>query len=604
MRNNAKLKIKTLLAVSVIFIVTGCSLLADKAEGSKGSDNSRAAVANNDSVKLLLGVNEPAGSMSAALTKIEDIINSVEVSGIKNGTRNIVSLQRVHNTSGITGKVSRSMINSIMSEEEIVQIAYDNLESEIEKALYRDFKFEVQKNIADEVISRLKKESVVAYVQVDNLNVLYDNPNDPYYRDGSLWGLNKTNCGSAWDITKGDPITVAVIDSGVDGNHPDLVNNLWSSPEGTWGYDFSDKDNTPEPDGSHGTHVAGTIAAVGNNGIGVVGVAPNVKIMACKIFPNAYSSVCADAIRYAVDNGAKVLNNSWGPRNRQESDPTIENAIRYAHSKGAIVIFAAGNSNDDAQYYYGGNSPYTICVAAVDSNFNKASFSNYGSIVDIAAPGVSIKSTEPNNSYGNKSGTSMAAPHIAGQAALILSVNPNFTYDQVLNKIKTTAISVSATNIGAGVMDAYASVKSGSGGDTEAPTVPGNFSSSNITSSSVDLSWSVSFDNTGVAGYRLYKDGSFLKSVSATSATISNLAANTTYQLSVSAYDAAGNESSKSSVSVTTLPGSGTTSWEPYVSYVTGDIVTQNGDTYSCRQSHTSLPGWEPSNVPALWLKQ
>lgn len=607
MRFNLKVYLRNVFLVLVSAAILSCSIDTYK-EGSKtiaGSVGNRTSGLTEDLnyTKLIVGLKETSRNIDSVVSEIEGLVNSNNSANSFYSTNSYIQLERVHSTTQLKKAIKSSSRYSVMSESEVVQEAYNNLTSEIEKALYRDFKFQVPKDIANEIISKLEKNPDISYIQKDNLNVLYENPNDTHFRDGSLWGLTKTHCDQAWDVTKGNNVIVAVIDSGVDGNHPDLVDNLWTSPQGTWGYDFSDKDDYPSPDGSHGTHVAGTIAAVGNNGRGVIGVAPNVTIMALKIFPKAYSSVCADAIRYAVDNGAKVLNNSWGPRDRQESDPTIENAIRYAHSKGAVVVFAAGNSNDDAQYYYGGNSPYTVCVAAVDSNFNRASFSNYGSVVDIAAPGVSIKSTVPNGSYENKSGTSMAAPHIAGLAALILSKNPSYTNEQVLNKMKSSVIPVSATNIGSGVMNAYKAVQGGGGDDTEAPTVPTQLTSSNITSSSIDLSWQKSTDNKAVTGYRVYKDGVFVKTVSVTNTSINSLNPDTTYRFEVSAVDAAGNESPKAQISEKTLPGIGGTDWKAYVTYNTGDVVTYSGNSYRCLQAHTSLPGWDPVNVPALWQK-
>jgi subtilisin family serine protease len=238
---------------------------------------------------------------------------------------------------------------------------------------------------------------------------------------------------------------------------------MWQDADGRFGRDFSGdgsverEDDDPMDTNGHGTHVAGTIAAIGNNGVGIIGVAPKVKIMAVKIFPHATDNVVVRALKYAVDNGARVINNSWGPRNRRQSSLTIEAAVDYVHAKGGICVFAAGNNNDDVQFYSPANRPNTIAVAATDSNDAKASFSNYGVLVDVAAPGVDILSTQKGTiNYVNKSGTSMAAPHVSGAVALLLSSNPKLDFNAVYNVLRATSVPVSsAVPIGAGRINCH-----------------------------------------------------------------------------------------------------------------------------------------------------
>lgn len=227
---------------------------------------------------------------------------------------------------------------------------------------------------------------------------------------------------------------------------------------------LEDNNNDPMDDFSaegdgHGTHVAGTIAAVGNNEIGVIGVAPKVKIMALKIFPNAFDSVAAKALRYAVDHGAKVLNNSWGPINRRPSNRTVENALDYVYEKGAIAVFAAGNSSDDTKYYSPANYEKTIAVSAVNKNDKRGSFSNYGEVVEVAAPGVNILSLKArSNDYISEgfSGTSMAAPHVSGLVALILSKKSTLTFEEVKTIVKESADEIETDKyIGSGRVNAY-----------------------------------------------------------------------------------------------------------------------------------------------------
>jgi thermitase len=302
-----------------------------------------------------------------------------------------------------------------------------DIEKKLAQTYFIDFTSE---EAANSLFKTLRTNEGVDYIQYDNLNELYLHPNDPQLVN--QWAIPKISCENAWDTSEGNDVVVAVIDTGVDYNHPDLAGNMWQNPLGNYGKDFSDNDDDPKDYHGHGTHVAGTIAAVTNNSIGIAGVAPKAKIMAVKIFPNAYDTVCAQAIKYAVDNGAKVLNNSWGPSQRNPSNPVVEDAVNYAYSKGVTVIFAAGNSNDDVQFYSPANHASVISVGATDVNDARANFSNYGNLVDVAAPGVNILSLQKDTAnYVGMSGTSMACPHVAGLAALILKNNPQLNADKV-----------------------------------------------------------------------------------------------------------------------------------------------------------------------------
>jgi thermitase len=309
------------------------------------------------------------------------------------------------------------------------------LKSEEEKKLFRTYTVEFEsEEEALAAIEKLKGDKTIEYVQLSKLNKLYYLPNDPLMKD--LWGITKINCAKAWDVSLGDNVVVAVIDTGVDYNHSDLSGNMWRDVAGNYGRDFSDVDSDPMDYHGHGTHVAGTIAAVGNNSLGVVGVAPNAKIMAIKIFPNATDDVCASAIKHAVDSGAKILNNSWGPSERNPVNKALEDAVDYALSKGVVVVFAAGNEGDEVKHYSPANHPGVICVGATDAKDNRCGFSNFGPEVTVAAPGDNILSTQINGGYTNKRGTSMAAPHVSGLAALILAKNPQIQGVQIKRLIE------------------------------------------------------------------------------------------------------------------------------------------------------------------------
>jgi subtilisin family serine protease len=384
------------------------------------------------------------------------------------------------------------------------QVRFIRLKQILRKKLSRTYYVECYTDEEANILQNsLSTNEGVEYVKFDELNELYFHPNDPLLP--SQWAIPKIACEEAWDTSQGDNIIVAVIDTGVDYNHPDLIGRMWQDSTGRYGKDISDGDDDPMDYHGHGTHVAGTIAAVMNNNIGVVGVAPMAKIMAVKIFPNAQDSICAQAIRYAVDNGAKVLNNSWGSINRRPSNPTVEDAVNYAYSKGATVIFAAGNKNDDVQYYSPANHPRVISVGATDINDNRASFSNYGNLVTIAAPGVNILSLQFGSvNYIKMSGTSMACPHVAGLAALILKNNNQLSFEKVKFFIQNNADTIHPDKpIGSGRINANKSAK----GSLDAPKIKGVRVTFNLTTDDKDEEEEIQLtvlkdgNNIGYGGY-------------------------------------------------------------------------------------------------------
>ena len=250
-------------------------------------------------------------------------------------------------------------------------------------------------------------------------------PKDPFF--GQLWGMNRINAPLAWTSGVSSRVIVAVIDTGIDYNHPDLQSNVWTSPRGTHGFNAIPGSNPDDPldDNGHGTHCAGTIAAVANNNIGVAGVNWDVKVMALKFLDADGSGDDFDAIKcidFAIENGARVLSNSWGGYG---DVPVLEEAIERAQSRGALFIAAASNDNKnndgpDPSYPSSYQTENIIAVMSIEPNGAKSSFSNYGArSVDLAAPGRDILSTFLGGDFDSLSGTSMATPHVAGAAALL-----------------------------------------------------------------------------------------------------------------------------------------------------------------------------------------
>lgn len=291
-------------------------------------------------------------------------------------------------------------------------------------------------------------------------------PSDPDFL--RLWGLRNTgqtvngtagtagaDCRvtQAWEVTRGaQNVIVAVIDTGADLDHPDLADNLF--PRGSEDWDFADGDD-PVPNDSdvHGTHVAGTAAAVENT-TGIVGVAPRCRIMPLRVDLTAgMNQNRADAINYVADQAASnighryVVNCSW----RMSGDHAgVHNAIIRAVNNNVVVVFAAGNDNrnTDAVPRFPAVYPEVISVAATDQRDLKAAFSNFGRNVDVAAPGVNIWSSIPNDTHRFLDGTSMAAPHVAGLAALIWSMNPTLTNAQVRHRIERSCDFIDTLNPG------------------------------------------------------------------------------------------------------------------------------------------------------------
>jgi len=453
-----------------------------------------------------------------------------------------------------------------------------------------------------ETINNLRKDPSVEYAEPNYIYTHDATSNDPFYTNGSLWGMygdattpaNQfgSQAGEAWaaGYVGSNNVYVGVIDEGIDLNHPDLAANIWTNPfdpvdgvdndgngriDDIHGWDFVGNDNSIY-DGTgddHGTHVSGTIGAVGGNGIGVAGVNWNVTIISAK-FLGASGGTTANAV-LAVDyitdlkvrHGLNIVatSNSWGGGGYSQA---LNDAIIRAAKQNILFIAAAGNanSNNDTTPNYPSNYNTTngtstetgagydsvIAVASITSTGARSSFSNYGSTtVDLGAPGSGIYSTTPNNTYSSYSGTSMATPHVSGAAALYKSANPGASAAQIRQAILDSAVntptsSLSGISVTGGRLNIGLLLGGGGPPPPTPPAAPSSLSATAVSSSQINLSWT---DVSNESGYEIDRcQGSTCTNFTqiaitgANITTFSNtgLAANTTYRYRVRATNSGG----------------------------------------------------------------
>ena len=316
----------------------------------------------------------------------------------------------------------------------------------------------IMRATVDEAIRRYRGNSKVEFIEPNYIYRASLLPDDPSFP--SLWAMQNAgqtggtpgadiSATRAWDVTTGSSsVLVGVIDTGIDYTHPDLAGNVFTNPgeipdnhidddgngfvDDVHGYDFVNNDGDPMDDHFHGTHVSGTIGAIGNNGVGVVGVNWHVRIIGIKFLDAGGGGTTDNAVRaidYAVRMGVKVINASWGGGGQSEA---LRQAIQSAGEAGVLFVAAAGNSGQDTDVFPSYPASYDVAtiisVASSDDNDRRSGFSNYGlTTVDLAAPGENILSTMPFGGYGFLSGTSMATPHVVGTLGLIYARFPNIS---------------------------------------------------------------------------------------------------------------------------------------------------------------------------------
>ncbi|WP_081791946.1 S8 family peptidase [Caldalkalibacillus mannanilyticus] len=289
----------------------------------------------------------------------------------------------------------------------------------------------------DEFVASLRNqagfESVEPnYIYTKQTTGAVQEPNDEFYQPYQ-WNLSQIQVKEGWEISSGsEEVIIAVLDTGVDLKHQDIAEKMVE------GFNAFDGSSDPTDEHGHGTHVAGISSAITNNVKGIAGVSWRNRIMPIKVLDEKGEGSLFEitsGIRWATDHGAKVINMSLGDT---ENSPMLYDAIRYAYEHDVMLIAAAGNDNVSQMMYPAGYEE-VLAVSAVNPDKTKAEFSNYGSHIDVAAPGESIPSLFPDNHYVYMSGTSMAAPHVSGMAGLIRSVRPDLSNEEVMNLIRHTA---------------------------------------------------------------------------------------------------------------------------------------------------------------------
>jgi len=410
----------------------------------------------------------------------------------------------------------------------------------------------------EQAMEQMRDNPRVLYVEPNYLVSASLAPNDPLYP--GQWGLKNTgqeggtvgddiDADLAWGVNTGDRnVKVAVIDSGIDYTHPDLAANVWTNPgevpgngidddqngfvDDVHGWDFANDDNDPFDDFGHGTHVAGTIGAVTDNGLGVAGVSWRVSLVAVKFLDSGGSGTTADAIAaidYATLIGASIMNNSWGGGAFSQA---LLDAINRAAAADILFVVAAGNNGSDndlfPRYPSGYDAPNVVAVAATDRNDRLAAFSNYGlTSVDLGGPGVAILSTLPGGNYGTLSGTSMASPHVAGAAALLRAAAPHIDVFQTKYRLLLEAEpipSLAGVTVTGGRLNAFRPIAVP---DTTPPGAVTDLTAESPTGASLTLCWTASGDDGDIGTATSYDvrystspidEGSFKAATQATGA--------------------------------------------------------------------------------------
>ena len=407
----------------------------------------------------------------------------------------------------------------------------------------------VPQQASEKLLLALQRNQDVEYAEPDFIATAIGTANDPYFTGGNQWYLTKIQAPQAWDSSTGNSTgIVAIIDTGVRASHPDLSGKVLQ------GYDFINNDSDATDDNGHGTAVAGLCSAASNNGIGMAAVAWANPILPVKVLgadgSGTYSGI-ANGITWSADCGARIINLSLGGTS---SSRTLQDAVNYAWNKKSVIIAAAGNNGNNTAFYPAA-CKNVVAVSATTSSDTRPSWSNYGSYVDLSAPGENILTLQGSSSYASWNGTSFSSPITSGVAALMAAANPALSNASIVDLLLKNCDDIGAAgydvyfgngrvNANRAVAAALATVQA----DTTAPTLTiSSPSDGSVVSGLVGINVSAT-DNTGVSRIELYLDGVLFAQSNSASATFSWDTLNSTdgtHSLEARAYDAANNVGSK-----------------------------------------------------------
>ena len=444
------------------------------------------------------------------------------------------------------------------------------------------FVLNVPAQAADAISRNLERDGVCTFAEPDvAAQGAAIRPNDPSY--ASQWHLPAIDAPDAWMLSTGSAsVPIAMVDSGVDSTHPDLAGRVIA------GWNFVANSSSTADDLGHGTATAGTAAAASNNGVGGAGLAWQNPIMPIVVLDSTdyatYSNI-ASGITWAADHGARIINVSIGG---STASSTLQSAATYAWNKGAVV-FASAMNNSTSSPYYPAACDNVVAVSSTEPGDGFSGFSNYGSWIDLSAPGDIILTTTAGGGYGTWYGTSFSSPLAAATGALMLSVNPTLSASQIVSLLESSADDLGTPGwdqyFGAGRVNAYKAVSAAlaaQSSDVTPPTVTISSPSSGAVVSGTISVTGVAGDNVGVASTSLFVDGQLIAScgTSTWSCALNTVSlANGSHSLTVTAYDAA-NNSASASVSVTVSNGTtGGSSAPPVVSITSpanGAYVSSN----------------------------